>query len=88
MKITGTVLNTSLERRELVGKDGTKKEHTFARILCLVEEDGSKCAICVKTFDHPDYMDKSNLPAVGKAWTSPRVRRYECLDGQIAEVNV
>jgi len=88
MKITGQVLNTSIERRELVGKDGTRKEHTFARILLLVDEDGVKCAVSVKTFDHPDYMDSSKLPPVGKTWTSPRVRKYESMDGQIAEVNV
>lgn len=88
MKIKGQVLNGVVEQRELVGKDGNRAMHTFARVLLLVEEeDGGKCAVNVKMFDNPDYLDSSKLPAVGKVWVSPRVRKYESYDGQIAEVN-
>ena len=88
MKLSGTVLNCSFEERELVGKDGLKKSHKIGRVLLLAEDDGSKSAVSVRLFDSDQYTDSSKLPAVGSKWTTPRVRKYECYDGQIAEVMV
>lgn len=88
MKLSGTVLNCSFEERELVGKDGLKKSHKIGRVLLLAEDDGAKSAVSVRLFDSADYSDPTKLPAVGAKWTTPRVKRYECFDGQIAEVMV
>lgn len=88
MKITGTVLNCSFEERDLVGKDGIKKSHKIARILVLAEDDGQKSAVSVRMFDNADFGEASKLPAVGTKWTSPRYKKYECYDGQIAEVMI
>lgn len=88
MKISGTVLNCSFDERDLVGKDGVKKMHRIGRVLVLADDDGQKSAVSVRLFDHADYFDAAKLPAVGTKWTSPRVKKYECYDGQIAEVIV
>lgn len=88
MKIMGQVLNSSFEERELVGKDGTKKMHKIGRVLLLADDDGAKSVFSVRLFDSAEYYEASKLPAVGTKWTSPRVKKYECFDGQVAEVMV
>jgi len=47
--------------------------------------------------ESPDGVEIANLrsfdavwelPKIGEKWTTPRVKRYECYDGQVADVMV
>lgn len=88
MKLKGKVLNASIETKVLVGKDGLKAEHKIGHILMLVSDDGVTQALNVRSFDNPDFMLDSQLPEIGKDWTTPPVRKYECYDGNVAEVSI
>lgn len=84
MKLTGDVLNASIEERDLVNKDGVKSHSKISHVLltCKGEEGG------VEIVNLRAYDAKWDLPKVGTKWTTPRVRRYECFDGQVADVSV
>lgn len=87
MDITGQVMCSSVEPRELVGKDGKKRTTLISHVLlnCTTKRgDSQSVEICnVRAYDA-----KFPLPEVGKSWTTPRVRKYECFDGTISEVLV
>lgn len=81
MTIKGKVLNASVEDRELTNKDGTKRKARIAHVLLNSESPDGVEIVNIRSYD-PQWT----IPAVGKEWTTPRVRRYECFDGMIAEV--
>ena len=92
MKLKGDVLNASIEERELVGKDGTKRNAKISHVLLIVtnvdkDADGkpvkSPEVVNLRAYD-ADWP----LPAIGtKDWETPRVRKYENYDGNVAEVS-
>lgn len=84
MKIVGQVMNASEEIRELTGKDGSKRQAKVSHVLLSVGDVGKEFEIVnIRCYDA-----KWPLPAVGKSWTTPSVRRYENFDGQVADVTV
>lgn len=84
MVIKGQVLNASLEERDLTSKDGTKRRSKISHVLLNVPMPGGTIEIVnLRAYD-ADWA----LPQIGKEWTTPRVRRYECFDGQVADVSV
>ena len=84
MILTGSVLNSSVESRDLVGKDGVKRTSKISHVLLSITNEGGGVEICnVRSFDATWEM-----PKVGVKWTTPRVKRYECYDGMVADVMV
>lgn len=84
MKITGQVMNASEEIRELTGKDGAKRQAKVSHVLLSVGDVGKEFEIVnIRCYDA-----KWPLPAIGKSWTTPSIRRYENFDGQVADVTV
>ena len=83
MTLTGEVLNASGEERDVVGKDGTKRRTKVAHVLLQGKVDGGCEIYNIRSYDY-----EWELPKVGTKWTSPRVRRYECFDGLVADVSV
>lgn len=84
MTITGNVLNSSIEERDLTNKDGLKSHAKISHVLMSTKADGGGVEIVnLRAYD-ADWP----LPEIGKNWTTPRVRRYECFDGQVADVSV
>lgn len=84
MQLKGKVLNASVEERELVGKDGSKRKAKITHVLMQSDDVSNGVEILnVKAYDV-----EWSLPEIGKSWTTPRVRRYENYDGQIGEVSV
>lgn len=84
MQLSGDVLNASVETRELVGKDGVKKTSRISHVLLSLKADNGGVEILnLRAFDAT-----WELPKLGAKWTTPRVRRYECFDGQVADVMV
>lgn len=82
MEITGNVLNSSQEVRELVGKDGTKRTAKINHVLLSV----SNASGGVEIVNMRAYDATWELPKIGSKWTTPRVRRYENYDGNVADV--
>lgn len=80
MYLIGKVLNQTLENRELTNKEGKKESAKVAHVV-LMQDDGEIAN--VRSYN-PDWT----LPEKGAKWTSPRVRKYECFDGMIADVSV
>lgn len=83
MTLKGTVIDSNIEERDLVGKDGNKKHLVVRRVLLSVK-NGAKVEIC----NCRAYDTAFELPKPGAEWTTPPVRRYECFDGMVAEVSV
>lgn len=84
MVISGKVLNSSVEERDLTGKDGTKRHAKISHVLLQLKGEGGGLEICnIRSYDAT-----WPLPEQGKDWTTPRIKRYECFDGMIAEVSV
>lgn len=84
MEIKGQVLNASIEERELTRKDGTKVNSKITHVLMsCTSSAGAVEIVNLRSFDATFA-----LPEVGKTWTTPRVKRYECFDGQVADVTV
>lgn len=86
MKLKGQVLRASIEERMLVGKDGMKASHKIAHILLISNEGGETNVLNCRTFDNPLLLTDKDLPKIGAEWTTPPVKKYECFDGQVAEV--
>lgn len=82
MTIKGKVLNSSTEERDLTGKDGTKRRAKINHVLLNVPTADGLEIVNIRAYD-PEWT----LPEVGKDWVTPRVKRYECFDGMIAEVS-
>ena len=84
MKLSGQVMNASVEDRELTSKDGVRRMSKVSHVLMSCGEVGKEFEIVnVRCYDA-----KWPLPAIGKSWTTPPVRRYENFDGQVADVTV
>lgn len=83
MKIKGKVLNVSEEKRQLVGKDGTKREALIKHVLMLSPKDDGKGTevVNIRAYDS-DFP----LPEMGKDWISPDIKKYENFDGNVANV--
>lgn len=84
MVITGDVLNASIEERDLVNKEGVKSHAKISHVLISTKSDGGG----VEIVNLRSYDAAWELPKIGAKWTTPRVRRYECFDGQVADVSV
>jgi hypothetical protein len=84
MQIKGDVLNVSIEERELTSKDGSKRKSKISHVLLSVKNEGGALEIV----NLRSYDASWELPAIGKPWTTPRIRRYENYDGNVAEVTV
>ena len=84
MTITGDVLNASVEEREMTSKDGTKQKAKISHVLLSTKGEGN----AVEIVNLRSYDATWTLPEIGKKWTTPRVKKYECFDGQVADVSV
>ena len=84
MVITGDVLNASVEERELTSKDGTKQKAKISHVLLSTKGESNG----VEIVNLRSYDAQWTLPEIGKKWTTPRVKKYECFDGQVADVSV
>lgn len=85
MTLKGDVLNSSIEERELVGKDGTKRKAKVSHVLLICNDPKTKQ---VEVLNIRAYDAEWPLPDVGvKGWETPRVRKYENYDGNVAEVS-
>lgn len=81
MVIKGMVMNASEEERELTGKDGSKRRAKISHVLLSVGEVGKDFEVVnIRSYDA-----EWKLPVVGKEWTTPRVKRYENFDGNVAD---
>ena len=83
MIIEGEVLNSSTEMKDLVGKDGVKRSNRISHVLVMCKSNAGVEIVNLRAFDAT-----WELPKIGVKWTSPRVKRYECFDGQVADVLV
>lgn len=78
MILTGKVIKSFREERDLVGKDGEKKHMVVSRVLLMIEDELASCC---------SYDSDFVLPKVGELhWNSPSVKRYENYKGMVAEV--
>lgn len=76
MKLKCTVLQSSLEMRDLVGKDGVKQTNQIAHIVGHNEEG---------VYNIRCYNPTFVLPQPGKPFECV-VRKYECFGGGVADV--
>lgn len=77
-------MNASREKREMAGKDGKSRIAEISHILLSVGTVGKDFEIVnIRSYD-----SSFALPAIGKEWTTPRVKKYENFDGQLAEALV
>lgn len=84
MVLKGNVMNASKEKREMTGKDGNRRTAEITHVLLSCGTVGNDFEIVnVRSYDA-----SFALPAVGKEWVTPRVRKYENFDGQIGEALV
>lgn len=84
MEIKGNVLNSSVEDKELVGKDGVRRTSKISHVLMMVGKPGETIEIVnLRGYDVPWA-----LPKGGDVWQSPRIKKYENYDGNVAEVMV
>lgn len=84
MTITGDVMNAHVEERELTSKEGTRQKAKISHVLLSCKGDGNS----VEVVNLRSYNAEWTLPEVGKKWTTPRVKKYECFDGLVADVSV
>lgn len=85
MVIKGSVINAHVEDRELVGKDGLKRQTKITHVLLMVKKSDGKGSEVVNL---RCYDAKFPLPELGKEWETPAIRKYENYDGNVAEVMV
>lgn len=94
MKIKGIVLNSSIETRDLNRKDGTvEREVSIAHILLIVKNPikdsaGKVTGSSDEVVNIRAFRPSFDIPSVGKEWETPRVKKYENFDGNIAQVMV
>lgn len=84
MKIQGQVLNVSREERELVNKEGVKRQAVIKHVLLLVQDDEGKAEVV----NLRAYDVAWELPTIGETWETPRILKYVNYDGNVAEVMV
>lgn len=86
MKIRGQIMNASEEMRELVNKDGTKVTKKVYHLLVFLKDPDDKNSP-VEVLNIRAYDPRFDLPKVGALnWESPPIKKYECFNGQVAEV--
>lgn len=83
MKLEGKVLSAVSEEREMLGKDGVKQKRNVSTIVLIakVPEDGVTPVYTCRTFD-----EGFSLPKVGVEYVTPRIKKYECYNGVVADV--
>lgn len=84
MVLTGDVLNASIEERDMVNKEGVKSHAKISHVLLSVKADNGG----IEIVNLRSYDATWLLPEIGKKWTTPRIKRYENFDGQVADVSV
>lgn len=84
MEIKGTVINALVEERQMTNKEGKKENAKISHVVlsCPVDKDR------VEIVNLRSYDAEWTLPKIGTLWTTPRVRKYECFDGMVADVSV
>lgn len=84
MVIKGTVINALVEEREMTNKEGKKERAKISHVVlsCPVDKDR------VEIVNLRSYDAEWTLPKVGTVWETPRIRKYECFDGMVADVSV
>lgn len=84
MKVDGIVIASKVEQRELVGKDGVKRNAVITSVVIQSDaKDGTVEILNCRTYE-PLGAD---VPKRGDKWISPRnVKKYENYNGTIAEV--
>lgn len=83
MQFKGIVLNSSVEEREMTGKDGSKRNAKIAHVLLDVKDGETREVVNLRGYD-PEWT----CPEIGKSWTSPRVKKYENYDGMVGDATV
>lgn len=84
MVLTGDVLNASVEERDMVNREGVKSHAKISHVLLSVKADNGG----IEIVNLRCYDATWSLPELGKKWTTPRIKRYENFDGQVADVSV
>lgn len=84
MVIKGKVANASVERRDLVGKDGVKRNTQISHVLIFVGEFGKAGAEVVNL---RSYDEMFILPTIGSDYVTPPIKTYQNYTG-VAEVMV
>lgn len=82
MIITGKVQRSLVEERTMTNKEGVKQLSKVSHVVLITDGDDGEI-VNIRAYDAP-----WSLPDKGTKWTSPRVRRYECFDGMVADVTV
>lgn len=82
MTIKGKVLISNQEDKELMSREGVRRNSKVAHVVVHAVIDGVPEICNVRCYDFG-----FDLPKVGADWTTPRVRKYES-DGNVAEVTV
>lgn len=85
MVLKGSVLNTKSDSRELVGKDGLKKQVTILYVQMML--GGESPEICLVKH-YQEIGREFPLPVVGKDWTTPAIKKYENYNGLSSEALV
>lgn len=83
MIVKGTVLNSSLEQREMTDKNGGKRMSNIAHVLLDCKNGESREVVNIRCYD-PSWT----LPEIGKVWESPRIKKYENYDGMVGDATV
>lgn len=83
MQIEGMVLKATEEERELTGKDGSKRRARVSHVLMTVGTGKDIEIVNIKAYDA-----SWKLPPENKPWVTPRIKRYENFDGNVADVSV
>lgn len=83
MIVKGTVLNSSIEDREMTDKNGNKRMSKIAHVLLDVKIGESREVVNIRSYD-----PKWTLPEIGKVWESPRIKKYENYDGMVGDATV
>ena len=83
MVIKGQVINAKVEEREMTNKEGKKEKAKISHVVlsCQIDKD------TVEIVNLRSYDAEWTLPKIGTEWTTPRIRKYECFDGMVADVS-
>lgn len=86
MVIKGIVLNALVEEREMTNKEGKKEKAKISHVVlsCKIDNEHAN----VEIVNIRSYDAEWTIPKLGTEWTTPRVRKYECYDGMVADVSV
>lgn len=82
MRIEIKVLNTSIEERDFVNKDGSKRHVQISHVLGEYTCPVSKRPVIM---NFRSYNATWPLPKIGEKWPTPTIRRLESNDGNIYE---